>query len=273
VKYSGFGLSVVAATLVAVPAVAEPRDISPPIAATTSSNDLATPELEQRVLAGTHWRLMTDRGPVHVWIPSGYDRQTAATVVFVHGYGTDVDSAWNDYRLPEQFARSGVNAMFVACGAPASPNRPMVWPSLSALLLAVKAGISQPLPAGELVAVGHSAAYRTLVLWLANPVLRTLVLLDAAYGETDQFLAWTRADNHHRLINVASDTIPDSNLMHAFLPTTKRIDGLPVDGWPDEARMARVLYVRTDVGHIPMITGGVALPLALGALQVALLRQ
>jgi len=212
-----------------------------------------------------HWRLATSRGPVHVWIPATYDRETALTVVFVHGYNTDVDSAWADYHLPEQFARSGLNAMFIACSAPTSLNRSVNWPSLSALLRTVATGIDQPLPKGELVAVGHSGAYRTLVLWLPNPELRTLVLLDAAYGEEDHFMAWTRDDQHHRLINVASDTIQESNWIHAFLPGTKRVYGLPTD-WTDDARAARVLYVRTHVGHMPMITDGVALPLALRAL-------
>ena len=210
---------------------------------------------------GKHWRIVTDRGPVHVWIPDSYDRETAVTAVFVHGYGIGVDSAWTDYHLDEQFARSGLNAMFVVCGAPGSLEQGVVWPSLSQLLRVVGEGIAQPLPAGEVVVVGHSAAYRTLVLWLGNQALRTLVLLDAAYGEEDRFLAWTR-DPHHRLINIASDTIDESNWLHAFLPNTKRIYGLPSD-WSDDARAARVLYVRTDIGHMPMITGGVALPLAL----------
>jgi hypothetical protein len=102
-------------------------------------------------------------------------------------------------------------------------------------------------------------------LWLPNPTVHTLVLLDAAYGEEDQFMAWTRDDKRHRLVNVASDTIQESNWIAAFVPETKRVVGLPVD-WTDEARAARSLYIRTNVGHMPMITDGVALPLALRAL-------
>jgi hypothetical protein len=215
---------------------------------------------------GTHWRLATPRGPVNVWIPADYDRETARIVVFVHGYNTDVDTAWSEYHLPDQFARSGLNAMFIACGAPASLERPVAWPSLSSLLSTVATGIDQPLPKGELVAVGHSGAYRTLVRWLTNQALHTLVLLDAAYGEEDQFMAWTRGDDRHRLINVASDTIQQSNWIHAFLPGTKRVYGLPAE-WSAETRSARVIYVRTGVGHMPMITDGVALPLALRALR------
>jgi hypothetical protein len=226
---------------------------------------LAAHAQEPQDAGGKHWRIMTDRGPVHVWIPASYDRDTAVTAVFIHGYGIGVDSAWSDYHLEEQFAHSGLNAMFVVCGAPGSLEQGVVWPSLSQLLRVVSSGVDESLPSGQVVVIGHSAAYRTLVLWLGNPALRTLVLLDAAYGEEDRVLAWTR-DEHHRLINIASDTIPESNWLHTFLPRTLRVSGLPSD-WSDDARAARVLYVRTDVGHMPMITNGVALPLALRALE------
>jgi hypothetical protein len=214
---------------------------------------------------GTHWRLMTPRGPVHVWIPANYDRATAVTVVFVHGYNIDVDTAWTDYKLEEQFAHSDLNAMFIACAAPSSLAETVAWQSLPSLIATVAASVDAPMPAGEIVAVGHSAAYRTLVLWLGEQALRTLVLLDAAYGEEDRFMEWTRDDEHHRLINIASDTLVESDWIAQYLPMTKRVYGLPAS-WSDDARASRVLYVRTGVGHIAMITGGVALPLALRAL-------
>jgi hypothetical protein len=215
-------------------------------------------------LPGTHWRLETDRGPIHVWMPDGYDPKTAKTVVFVHGYNTNVDSAWVEFKLREQFAASGLNAIFIACAAPAGKRYPVMWSSLPGLLATVSGGINLPLP-HDVVAVGHSGAYRTLVHWLAVPALHTLVLLDAAYGEDDQFAAWTQRDAHHRLINVAADTVSESNWLHAFLPDTKRVDGLPAQ-WSDDARAAHVVYVRTGVGHMPLITDGVAMPMALRVL-------
>ena len=214
--------------------------------------------------AESHWRLATERGPVHVWVPDHYDATSAVTVVFVHGYNTSVDAAWSDYKLQEQFARSGINAMFIACSAPRNLRYGVPWTSLDALRRTVESGIETPMPTGGVVAVGHSGAYRTLVHWLASSALDTLVLLDAAYGEEDRFLAWTRNDQHHRLINIASDTREESNWMHAYLPETRRLYGLG-GTWSDEVRASRVIYVRTRVGHMPMITEGVALPLALSA--------
>lgn len=215
-------------------------------------------------LADSHWRLETDRGPVHVWIPDGYDAKTAVTVVFVHGYDTNVDTAWSEYKLRDQFEASGLNAMFIAGRAPRSLKYGVSWISLADLVKTVAAGVATHMPEGGIVAVGYSGAYRTLVHWLDNPALETLVLLDAAYGEEDQFMKWTRADKHHRLINIASDTRDESNWMHAHLPDTRRVNGLRPP-WSDEVRASRVLYVRTRIGHLPMITGGVALPLALSA--------
>jgi hypothetical protein len=56
--------------------------------------------------------------------------------------------------------------------------------------------------------------------------------------------------------------------MHRFLPTTTRVDHLPPDGLPD----ARILYVTTDVGHMALVTDGVAVPLALRAIGCTRLR-
>ena len=46
-----------------------------------------------------HWRIATAQGAVHVWVPEGYDRESAGTVIYVHGYYTDADGAWRDHLL------------------------------------------------------------------------------------------------------------------------------------------------------------------------------
>jgi hypothetical protein len=221
-----------------------------------------------RVAAGQHWRLETTRGIVHVWIPPDYDPITAAAIVFVHGYNTDVDTMWDGAQLPQQFARSGVNAMFIACEAPYSKLAPMVWPSLDGLFRAVATGTGKTIPYGRRVVMGHSGAYRTIVLWLATRTLQTVVLLDAAYGELDRFAEWVRASRGHRFINIAYETQGYSDFMHHAMPGTFRVDGLPDTDFDADARAARVLYVRTDIGHWPLVTGGVAIPEVLRALGV-----
>ena len=219
--------------------------------------------LEDRVRAGRHWRLETSRGAIHVWIPADYDAATAATVVFVHGYWTDVDEAWSGYRLAQQFAMSGINAMFVAPEAPQAKRVPLSWPSLADLVATVANRVDVAMPAKRLVAVGHSGAYRTLAVWLANSTLDTVVLLDAVYAEYS-FVPWVRLSKLHRLVNIVYETGRFSDYLHRQLPSTKRFAGLPLDGLP----AARILYVKTDVGHWQLVTDGVALPLALRAIGV-----
>jgi hypothetical protein len=242
-------------------------EIAPPLAidAPRPADGTAAPRdlLDERVQAGQHWRLDTSRGAIHVWIPADYNAATAATIVFVHGYWIDVDEAWESYRLAKQFALSGLNAMFIAPEAPSAKWKPIAWPSLSELIRAVGQQVNAAMPTRRLVVVGHSGAYRTLAAWLPNPQLDTVVLLDALYIEYG-LLPWLRASPQRRLVNIVYETGSASNYLHYHLPSTRRVDGLPADGLP----AARILYVRTDVGHWDLVTGGVALPLALRAIAV-----
>ncbi len=226
------------------------------------------PGLDEIAARGQSWRLETERGVVRVWIPADYDPATAATIVFVHGYWTDTDGAWTDYRLPEQFALSGVNAMFVVPEAPANKHTKVEWPSLDALLARVGQEVDVDMPAGRLVAMGHSGAYRTLADWLVNKRLDTVVLLDAVYREY-RFAPWVRRVESHRLVNIAYETSRYSDVMHRHLPTTKRVVGLPLFGFPD----ARIVYATTDVGHWHLVTDGVAMPMALRALDLPFVRN
>jgi hypothetical protein len=240
--------------------------------------ELATPaptrtELEllgDAVAAGRHWRIDAARGPIHVWVPRGYDPATAGIVVYVHGYYTDVDGAWAQYRLPEQFARAGINAMFIACAAPTGLDEPVRWPSLAEVLATAQAGTGLPLPDGQLIAIAHSGGFRTLTSWLDNRGLDTVVLLDGAYGEVQPFWRWTRASRDHRFIDVGDDTRAATDWLHRWLPSTVQHDGFPAEGtWPDDARAAQILYVPSTIGHMPLVTDGVALPMLLRALRLA----
>jgi hypothetical protein len=223
----------------------------------------APPTVAEAAAQGQEWRLDTPHGPVHVWVPRHYAAKTARTIVYVHGYYTDVDGAWTSHRLPEQFARSGLNAMFIACEAPSQYPDPVRWASLSELLQAVEDGIGEPVPRDRVVAVGHSAAFRTLTAWLADPELDTLVLFDAAY-EVDQFVAWAKSDAH-RLIDVGDDTRAWTEQLHRALPDTVIIDHMPS---ADEALPvdARVLYIQSAVGHMELVEDGQALPIVLRAI-------
>jgi hypothetical protein len=230
--------------------------------------------LDAAVAAGHHWRLATPSGPVHVWTPASYHPATAITLIYVHGLYTTADEAWVDYELPEQFALSGINAMFVVVEAPSGPGQPVSWPALAPLLDTVAKRIDRPMPAGEVVAMGHSGAWMTLSSWLDDPDLTTVVLFDAAYGDVDRFRAWVVGSREHRLIDIGDDSITATDELHLSLPETIVIDGFPpaTDGFlPPRAHDARILYVRSTLGHMNIVVGAVALPMILRELGLEIL--
>lgn len=226
--------------------------------------------VEQAVKAGTHARLNLPQGPVHVWIPAGYHPDGAATVLYVHGYYDTVDEAWAEHRLPEQFALAGANALFIAPEAPDGLGQPVHFPDLLALLQEVESRMKVWRGTGPLVAVGHSGAYRTLQRWLEEPLLDTVILVDALYGEQESFGSWLAASPERRMITVGEDTVRWTEDFAATIPGTVIADHFPIapEGWTAEHRAARHLYVRSQFGHMAQVTGGIALPLLLRLLPV-----
>lgn len=218
-----------------------------------------------------HVRLVTDNGPVHVWRPAGYAPRTAGIVVYVHGYFTGVDRAWREHRLARQFARSRINALFIVPEAPLGPEDPIAWPQLNDLLADVAARLGGALPGGRIVAVGHSGAHRTLSLWATEELVDTFVLVDAIYGDKPEFVAWLEGDPDRRLIDAAQQTRPWTDALHATLADTLVFERFPrgrkarLRG----ARGARVVYVRSQIEHMDLVTGGEALPTLLRALRLA----
>jgi hypothetical protein len=245
-------------------AAGEEDDIAQPF--TQTQPDLTRSAL---VEAGRYWHWTSPHGPIHVWIPKGYDAARAETIVYIHGYYVHVDDAWTQYELPQKFAASGINAMFIACEAPMTYVEPVAWTDLAPLLAEVERGIGQPWPKRRVVAIGHSAAFRTLLGWLDEAALDTVVLLDAAYGEIDQYKAWIDGDDKRRLIDIGDDTRGWTDQLHAELPDSYVLDTFPSidEGMPREAGKARIVYIKSNLGHFPLVTNKTALPLILRTLR------
>ena len=149
----------------------------------------------------THTRLETSAGPVHVLEVGA---QPKFTVVYVHGYWTDVDTAWREHELQEQLVSSGLDAVFIVPEAPSGPGQKVRWSSLEALLTAVSQARGS-LPQ-ELIALGHSGAARTLAQWAGEARLHTLVLLDAFYVSANVWTKWLEADPSRRLFVLSRAT-------------------------------------------------------------------
>lgn len=224
----------------------------------------------QAVSAGRHERIDGPRGPIHVWVPASYHADTGATVVYVHGYYDTADSAWTAHALPEQFALSALNALFIVPEAPSGVRLPVNYPDLGELLRVVEDKLGVPRGQALTVALGHSGGYRTLEKWLDEPMLDQLVMIDAQYGDEDVIVRWARASDHHRLIMVGQDTVLGTEAVAEKLPEAVTLDRFPpaYELWPAEAKTARIVYVRAQFGHMALVNAGTVIPSVLRLLPV-----
>lgn len=186
---------------------------------------------------GLHWRLDTDRGPIHVWRPATYSGR--AVVLYVHGYNTNVDQAWRQHHLADQFKASGLGAIYIAPEAPVGSSEGVRWPQLGALLAEVSRQTGLVL-APPYHVVGHSGAYRTIAHWLSTPGLQQITLLDALYGHVADFVAWASGPER-KLITVA-------------------IAGAPLDNSRKIANKPGVVFQQVKATHMGLVTSGAFLP-------------
>ena len=269
--FAGLGLAgLVGLAWLGVALAGEPSALAPSPGPPT--DDLRT-TIAAAVAAGRHVRIDGPRGPIHVWIPASYRADTGATVIYVHGYFDDADTAWTGHQLAQQFALSALNALFVVPEAPVAQKTPINYPDLGELLRLVEDATGATRGAALTVAIGHSGAFRTLQSWLDEPLLDQLVMVDAMYGDDDLIIAWLRASQRHRLIFVGEDTLLATEAVADKLPDTVAIDRFPptYDTWPAAARTARSVYVRAQFSHMPLVTEGIVLPSLLRLLPVELL--
>lgn len=222
---------------------------------------------EDKVAGGTHWRIKTDAGAVHAWIPPGYDRKTAGTVVYVHGYYTDADGAWRDHELAKQFRASKQNALFIVPDAPSGNGESVKWNALTDLRKAMtRANIR--IPDGPTVVMGHSGAFRTVMKWVDHKVVAQVILLDALYGgerSFDDFIGSGKRAKQHKLIMIGSDTAQESRGFIKRYPFAVARESMPgnVDGFTKREKKAKLLYVHSQFEHMAMVKNGKVIPLLL----------
>lgn len=226
--------------------------------------------IEQAVTRGQHLRIDGPHGPVHVWIPEGYRADTGATILYVHGYYDNADTAWTGHQLPAQFAASSLDAMFIVPEAPSGNRNAVNYPDLGELLRLVEDKTGVPRGAALTVAMGHSGAFRTLETWLDEPLLDQVVMIDAMYGDEDVIVAWYKASPTHRLIMVAEDTVLGGEGILQKLPEALVIDRVPptYELFPPEAHTARLVYLRAQYGHMALVMEGIVMPAVMRLLPV-----
>lgn len=206
--------------------------------------------LKENVAGGTHLRLSTAQGPVHVWIPAGGGGD--GVVVYVHGYYDTADSAWSKYSLAGQFAASGQNAVFIVPEAPTGSSDTVKWTDLSQLLATVEQELGRGLPATVTV-MGHSGAYRTILNWLSNPRVKHVTLLDALYAGVANFVTWGNMPGHTMDIvtTPAGGTLGNANAALPSLQGLAKRSSLPLDA---QALAAKNVYVASNLAHMALVT-------------------
>jgi hypothetical protein len=222
---------------------------------------------EDTVLGGRHWRIKTAQGAVHVWVPPGYDRTTAGTVVYVHGYWTDADGAWKEHELARQFKMSRQNAMFIVPDAPANMDESVHWRALTDLRRAVTRGNIR-MPDGPVVVMGHSGAFRTVMQWVDHRMVDQIILLDAMYGgesKFDEFIKSGKRADDHKMIVVGASVAQESTAFVKKYKFAKAREKVPeyMSGFTKEERRAKLLYIRSQYGHMPIVTNKKVIPLLL----------
>lgn len=223
----------------------------------------------ERIEGGQHVRLEGQNGVVHVWWPADYDPATAGVVVYLHGHGSSADQSWSEFRLASQFKQSWENALFIVPDSTADGEEELHWLSLGALLRYVERFAGQARPAGPLVVVGHSGAFRNMAAWLGDIQIDELVLLDALYSHEPEFAAWVQASprgKQRRLTLVSRDTQRNANVFVRGLDGVARLEEVPADiaDLTDDERTAPVLELRSQFDHMGIVTTGKVIPVVLG---------
>jgi hypothetical protein len=217
------------------------------------------------------WRLETANGPVYVLRPPRYDAETAGIVVYVHGLFNDVDSAWDEHNLRDQFIEANRNAIFIVPEAPVAAEDAVRWPKLAELLDTVRKKLPKVLPEDAPVfAVGHSGAYRTIACWLDYPGLQHIVLVDGLYGNEEEYAAWVNApsDVPHRFAMTVTTTWKWATPFLERFPDAVILPRIPDWVFPDRAKEARVVSMPSQYEHMELIEDGKALPVMLRILPL-----
>jgi hypothetical protein len=205
---------------------------------------------------------------VAIFVPRGFRAGEAADLVFYfHGWRNNVDDTFARFRLAEQFAASGVNAVLVLPEGPKnSPDsfggrleETGVFSNLvSDVLAALKArGIVEKTRPGAIVLAGHSGAYRVMAFILSRGGLtaniREIYLFDALYGQVEKYAHWI---DHFPGKLVAIHT-PDGGTREQTIEFMDdlRAWSIPFVAVPESAvtpdllRKSRLLFVESALAH------------------------
>ncbi|MDQ2663173.1 MAG: hypothetical protein M3Y18_03970 [Candidatus Eremiobacteraeota bacterium] len=163
---------------------------------------------------------------VGIFIPPGF-RPSAATdfVVHFHGWNNDVRGVFARYRLREQLAESGRNAILVVPQGPkdapdSGDGKLELEPGgfarfMAAALGAVRGTEPHAGALGSIVITAHSGGYGGAGGALARGGMADrvsdVILFDSAYGYFDAFAEWAKSGQNRRLLSMFTNDTSTGN--------------------------------------------------------------
>lgn len=164
---------------------------------------------------------------VGLFIPAGYQTSESADfVVHLHGWSNHVSNVLDKYRLREQFAESGVNAILLVPQGPKDATDsgggklemdPGAFKSLMEEVseFLVHQGKLHTRTIGKIVLSTHSGGYAVTSAILDHGGLTNhitdVLLFDSAYGGLDRFAAWKSGGRNRRLVSIFTQHLAPEN--------------------------------------------------------------
>ena len=211
---------------------------------------------------GDHWRLAQGDRVMHVWKPPGFRRAFAGIVVYVPDYNLTVDQAWSSHDLSQQFLQSKRNALFVAVSGPVSTQEHVKFRFLGEILKMVRRHTELRMPPGKIVVVAYGAGFRMVLGWLRHRRLHHVILMDALYGNEDQFQQWLTYTRRHGITVVAKKMLYRSTrFIRRFKQGVIR-DNIPESygGFTRKQRRARILLLESQYEHTDLLKNQQVIP-------------
>lgn len=207
-----------------------------------------------------------------IFIPKGFEPQDENDfVIHVHGWYNNVDSVLNQFKLIEQFAESGKNAVLIIPQGP--KNAPdsfggkleeetgfkNMMNEITELLYQKNVLRSQRV--GNIILSGHSGGYRVISYILMRGGLtekiKEVFLFDGLYGQIEKYTYWLDHFNG-KLINIytkdGGTKDQSENLMECFdawnMPYIFKNE---VDLSMEDLNSSRLINIYSDLGHNDVI--------------------
>lgn len=164
---------------------------------------------------------------VGLFVPTGYKPGERIHLLFYfHGWNNSVPAAMDTFKLREAVSNSGRNVILVFPEGPKNAadsscgrlEEPGAFKALAdeALAKLKEEGKIPHTTLGDVAVSGHSGAYKVLGYALKHggieENIREVYLLDASYGQLEEFTAWIGRHPEGRFRSVFTEHLKDENL-------------------------------------------------------------